>query len=236
MKHTLLFLAVLMVVPAFAHGQSACAQLGVNCSHPSVQQVPSSSNNNYHESPPPPTKRDHADDYLDYGYNSLRKYWRSGSLSDYQTAEDNFQEGLTYIPGYAPIEYGLCELEGRAENFDDAIYTCQIAAQNSRQFAKGRAMKKWLLETRIPWLTLKSHEKAYNNLVKKFDADCGAGDAANTLGNGIAAIIAPEQGATVDLRGPDLMTTVRRCQEEAKTLQVTATNLNHEITDWNAKK
>jgi hypothetical protein len=43
-KHTLLLLAVLIIVPAFAHGQSACAQLGVDCSHPTVEQRPTPQN------------------------------------------------------------------------------------------------------------------------------------------------------------------------------------------------
>jgi hypothetical protein len=41
MKNTpLLLLIALAFIPAVAHGQSACAQLGVDCSHPNVEQRP----------------------------------------------------------------------------------------------------------------------------------------------------------------------------------------------------
>lgn len=40
MKHTLILFAVLAFAPALAHGQGACEQLGVDCSHPNIQQRP----------------------------------------------------------------------------------------------------------------------------------------------------------------------------------------------------
>lgn len=41
MKSTLMIIAVLTFASALAHGQSACAQLGVDCSHPNIEQRPS---------------------------------------------------------------------------------------------------------------------------------------------------------------------------------------------------
>jgi hypothetical protein len=41
MRRTLIVFAALTFVSAFAHGQSACAQLGVDCSHPNIEQRPS---------------------------------------------------------------------------------------------------------------------------------------------------------------------------------------------------
>jgi hypothetical protein len=41
MRRTLILFAVLIFASAFAHGQSACAQLGVDCSHPHIEQRPS---------------------------------------------------------------------------------------------------------------------------------------------------------------------------------------------------
>jgi hypothetical protein len=40
MRRTLILFAVLTFAPALAHGQSACAQLGVDCSHPHIDQRP----------------------------------------------------------------------------------------------------------------------------------------------------------------------------------------------------
>jgi hypothetical protein len=41
MRRSLILLAVLTFASALAHGQSACAQLGVDCSHPNIDQRPS---------------------------------------------------------------------------------------------------------------------------------------------------------------------------------------------------
>ncbi|HEY5027106.1 MAG TPA: hypothetical protein VIK39_01740 [Candidatus Angelobacter sp.] len=238
MTGTLIYLAALAFLPALTQGQqSACATLGVNCSHPTIQQTPSNSGGHSNEPrySPPPTRRDYADDANDTGYHYLSQYWHSGSQQDYQQAEDNLQVALSYIPGYAPAEYNLCQLYGRAEVYADAIYACQIAAASSRQFRKSKEMKKWLLEDHIPWLILKSHEKAYNDLVKKYDADCGTGEAAGQLGNGIAATIEPEKGLPVDLRA-DTMAMVHKCQAAATNLTVQATSLNNEIDVWNKKQ
>lgn len=40
MKRTLLLFAALIFTSSLAHGQSACAQLGVDCSHPNIAQAP----------------------------------------------------------------------------------------------------------------------------------------------------------------------------------------------------
>jgi hypothetical protein len=40
MRSTLILFAVLTFTPTLAHGQSACAQLGVDCSHPNIDQRP----------------------------------------------------------------------------------------------------------------------------------------------------------------------------------------------------
>ncbi len=41
MKRSLMLFAVLAFASTLAHGQSACAQLGVDCTHPNIQQRPS---------------------------------------------------------------------------------------------------------------------------------------------------------------------------------------------------
>ncbi len=38
MKRSLMLFAVLALASTLAHGQSPCAQLGVDCTHPNIQQ------------------------------------------------------------------------------------------------------------------------------------------------------------------------------------------------------
>ena len=220
-----------LALAARARGQSACAQLGVNCSHPNVQQTQPSSRPTPHYQPPPDSN-DSASSATDAGYAAYRRYWSSGSQTDFNEAYQQFQNAFANIPQYGPAELGLCLLFERSGDYGKAIAACQIATESHR-FAHGRDVKKWLLKEMIPFLVIDLHQEEYKGVVAEYDRKCGGGETANQFNNGIVAAES-EQGLVVDLRA-NASQTVADCSKAAGDILVRASALNNEIAAWNAR-
>ncbi|HEY2393096.1 MAG TPA: tetratricopeptide repeat protein [Candidatus Angelobacter sp.] len=224
-------LALVLGLSTRGYGQSACAQLGVNCSHPNIQQTQPSSRPTPHYQPPPDNS-DHASSATDAGYAAYRRYWSSGSQADFSEAYQQFQNAFANIPQYGPAELGLCQLYERSGDYVKAIAACQIATESHR-FAHGRDVKKWLLKEKIPFLTIDLHQEIYKGIVAEYDRKCGGGETANQFNSGIVAAES-EQGLTVDLRA-NTSQTVADCSKAAGDIVLRASTLNNEIDAWNAR-
>ena len=224
-------LALVLGLSTKGYGQSACAQLGVNCSHPNIQQTQPSSRPTPHYQPQP-DNNDHASSATDAGYAAYRRYWSSGSQADFNEAYQQFQNAFANIPQYGPAELGLCRLYERSGDYGKAIAACQIATESHR-FAHGRDVKKWLLKEMIPFLTIDLHQEEYKGAVAEYDRKCGGGETANQFNNGIVAAES-EQGLAVDLRA-NASQTVADCSKAAGDIVVRASALNNEIAAWNAR-
>ncbi len=150
---TMLLTLVLTALPVIAYGQSACAQLGVNCSHPTIQQTQPSSRPSPTTSPQQPAmtmlQRPRTQAMLRIGGTGR------ADQAHFSEAYQQFQNAFANIAQYGPAELGLCRLYERSGAYGNAITACRIATESHR-FAHGRAVKKWLENEMIPISSLYS--------------------------------------------------------------------------------
>ncbi|MEA2165034.1 MAG: hypothetical protein QOK37_3161 [Thermoanaerobaculia bacterium] len=90
-----IFLSVALLFPVLARGQSACAQLGVNCSHPTTPQHGANANNGDTASGSPTKEnleakdlQEASDDENDKGVDSFKRRDWSAAIKHFQTALD----------------------------------------------------------------------------------------------------------------------------------------------------
>jgi tetratricopeptide (TPR) repeat protein len=139
-----IFAFIALMSTVLVRGQSACATLGVNCSHPNVQQRPNtntsgntrnsgsgnigSSSGNTVEA-----AYDAARSYLTNGNDHLDRFVESHTLSDYIYAEQAYLRAIANVRDFGPAEAGLCRLYEENKEYEKAIAACNVALEKDQK-------------------------------------------------------------------------------------------------------
>lgn len=165
----LLFCAI--AIPPLAMGQDACAQLGVDCSHPTTTQRPIDDGNSRSTRSDSRSERESAaDSDTAEGYAYMKQ--ASGSRAHFVAAENSFKAALENVTDYGPAQLGLCQLYGHhAERYEEALAACKIASR-SRRFAHGRQTRKWITGTLMVELNLNLRRQSHAAEVEMWKKAC----------------------------------------------------------------
>lgn len=229
-----LLLLSFLAGPVIARGQSACAQLGVNCTHPTTPQRPPGDNNKRGGSvyEPQLSNKDQAWNLTAEGGTAAWHYSQSGSLSDYQASYNLLMQALAKQPNYGAAEFQLCRLYWYAKKWSDALTACNASIQHGAGGKEYPQIKVKFVKSEIPYLQLMHHRQEHDTAVAKYSAACGSGGVATQFSSAFGITTGEsEQGLPVDLSA-SVMQTVASCQQQAAALAVDAQAIDHEYAAY----
>ena len=181
-------LALIFSLP-FAHGQSACAQLGVDCSHPSGggQTGNSGGNNRNTQEDNGPTNHETSVDWYKSGWTWLNAYKQNHQDSDFWEAVRQFKKSIYYDKHMGPAYEGMVKL--MLAN-DDPKYVVVWAKEGQKHAEFGNhmtgPMKEWFKAIEFE-NQLKIDQAAYDLqcTVTTGPADSGAVDSRFSIGQAL---------------------------------------------------
>lgn len=223
----LVFILVVCIIPTLAYGQSACQQLGVDCTfHPSG----GSNSGSHGSSNSGPSEhqqqreqkyeewqahRAQADQWYGKGNTALNAYLQDKTTASFQEALEDFKQAISNEDSYGPAWTGAVHLLASAEDHEGALKWA-MAGSGRAKFApeaRGR-MHAWF------HLVIKQQNLALEQI--KYNHDCDV-----TYGR--------DRGGNVDLTGPSLGTTLANCKKAQGKLNNSNKEVSAESDRYNAK-
>jgi hypothetical protein len=216
---------VAAIVPTLAYGQSACQQLGVNCTFRPSGGTPPRSNNNSGPSVRQQQKeqkheewkahRAKAEQSYKKGDAALNAYLKNKTDAGFKEAIEAFKQAIANEDSYGPAWSGAVRLLAEAQDHEGALKWA-TAASSRAKFSKEAStrMHAWFQ------LVISQQKLAIDQGSHKHDCQISFG---NSSGGG------------VDLTQLSLGTTLEQCKKRQKKLDETEKKVAEELKRYQSK-
>jgi hypothetical protein len=201
---------------SFAHGQSACADLGVDCRHPSTSSGSGSGNSNSRQQEDSgPSNHEVSKEWSDVGWEKYKTYKATRQSADFWEALRTLKKSVYYDEHMGPAYYGIVKLMMENNSHYYAAYWAKIARKKA-EFGNNAtgSMRDWFKAQEIDNQFLSDQED--------YEKECSV----HTEAAG--------QGETVDPHS-DVMKTLRDCQKRKAALDKDEAKRDKEVADYNKK-